>query len=112
LVASSAEEAHQAKEVSEVVPAAVVVDFVDVEVWYKQGGYEHERCDKALPQSEPESGNGVSVSGRALQIVRAGSASSEDEEQREGEEESCELHGGDLLLVVRDGKRKGLIRDS
>jgi hypothetical protein len=109
---TAAEEAHQAEEVSEVVPGSVVVDLVDVEAGYEERNDEHERGNKALPESEPESGYGVLVAGRAFQIVRAGSAGGEDEKEYEGEEEGCEFHGGDLLFVVRDRKRKGLIRCS
>src|SRR5215469_14091688 len=97
LVTTAAEEARQAEEISKVVPGAVVVDLVDIEVGYEERDDQDERSDKTLPESEPEAGDGVLVAGGAFLIVRAGSAGGEYEEQGESEKEGCEFHGGNLL---------------
>ena len=49
LVATAAEEAGETEEVSEVVPGAVVMYFVDVQPALEQRNHEHKRRDKALP---------------------------------------------------------------
>ena len=52
-MAAAAEEAHQAEQVSEVVPGAVVVDLVDVEAALEQRDHKHKRRNKALPEAKP-----------------------------------------------------------
>ena len=59
LMPSAAEEAHEAEEVSEVVPGAIVVDVIDVQVFHEQREQEDEWGDEALPEAEPESGDGI-----------------------------------------------------
>jgi hypothetical protein len=79
-VAAAAEDAHEAEEVSEVVPGAVVVDLVDVEATLKERDDEDEGGDEALPEAEPESGDGVAGAGSALQVIGAGGAGGEGRE--------------------------------
>jgi hypothetical protein len=52
------------------------VDLVDVEIAHKQGDHEDKRGDEALPQPEPESGDGVLVAGCACEVVGAAVPSS------------------------------------
>jgi hypothetical protein len=97
LATTAAEEARHAEKISEVVPDAVVMDLVDVEVGYEGGDHKDERGNKALPESEPEAGDGVLVARSAFLIVRAGSAGGEYEKQGESEKEGGEFHGGNLV---------------
>src|SRR5271165_4583631 len=73
-VAATAEEAGQPEQVSEVVPGAVVVHFVDVEIALKQRDQEHERRDKSLPQPQPEPCDGDLLAGSAFHAVGPGNA--------------------------------------
>src|SRR5262249_18457027 len=65
-MAATAEEAHQAEEVSKVVPSAVIVNLIDVEIVHEEGDHKDEWSDEALPEAEPESGNGMLVAGSAF----------------------------------------------
>src|SRR3974390_265528 len=111
LVSAAAEEAHEAEEVSEVVPIAVVVDFVDVEAALEERDHEDKGSDEALPEAEPEPGDGVFGAGGAGLVVRAGRTGGENQEHQESEKEGGELHGGDLLRVIRLSCAKRLMRD-
>src|SRR5271165_3179521 len=98
---AAAEEAGQPEQVSEVVPGAVVVDLVDVQAVDEQRDDKYEGGNETLPQSEPESGDGVLLARCALHGVGAGGTGGEDEEKEESEDECREFHGGGLLSSVR-----------
>jgi hypothetical protein len=107
-MSAAAEETHHAEQITEVVPGAVVVDFVDVEVRYKERDHEDEWGNEALPQACPEAGDGVFVIDRAFQSVGARCAGGQDEEHQEGEDECRELHGECLQNVLRVKRKKRL----
>jgi hypothetical protein len=65
-VAAAAKKAHQAEQIAEVVPGAVIVDFVDIQAVEEQGDDEYNGSHEALPESEPESGDGAVAGGCAL----------------------------------------------
>jgi len=51
--------AHDTKDETEIIPAAVIMDFVNVHAILKQGNDKCEQGNKSMPQSFPEAGHCV-----------------------------------------------------
>src|SRR5437879_173366 len=81
-VAAATEEAGQAEQVAEVVPASVVVDFVDTEVAFEQRGHEHKWCNKAMPEAEPEARDSMVFARRSFGLVGVRRTSSQNVQQQ------------------------------
>src|SRR5215467_6420860 len=51
------EKTRQPKKVTQVVPAAVVVNLVDAQTAFEERNHEHNRRDKTVPDSQPKAGH-------------------------------------------------------
>jgi hypothetical protein len=68
-VPASPEEARQSEEVAEVIPSAIVVDLIDIEVTFKQRDDKHEGRYESLPKSAPEARDSAMIVWGAFELV-------------------------------------------
>ena len=87
--ARAAEDDRQPQHEAEVVPAAVIVRFVDVDVAREKGYDERHRQDDAVPQAEEKTGGFLFIVGHVFHRIRAGRAG---DEKAQAEEKRQYLH--------------------
>ena len=77
-VAAATEETGQAEEEAEVVPSSVVVDLIDGEIAFEEGGHKDEGSNKALPEPQPETRNDIALAGDTFGLIRSRSTPGEN----------------------------------
>jgi hypothetical protein len=85
---SAAQEQPGAEDKTEVVPEPAVVNFIETNALAEDGDDEGDRSDKAVPQAFPESGDLPLAVRSLLKVIRARSATGEDENDEK--QNSCD----------------------